>query len=117
MTEIDPTITATVRILRRERERRRHSLSEFASDGSQKVITLDHDETVIGRGTEADIRLTSKRASRQHAFFRVRGTDCVLVDNDSHNGVILNGVKVHSAVLREGDVIQVADNVFVYHED
>jgi pSer/pThr/pTyr-binding forkhead associated (FHA) protein len=48
---------------------------------------------------------------------RVRGTDCVLVDNDSHNGVILNGVKVHSAVLRDGDVIQAADNVFVYHED
>jgi pSer/pThr/pTyr-binding forkhead associated (FHA) protein len=39
------------------------------------------------------------------------------VDNDSRNGVFLNGVKVHSAVLRDGDVIQVADSVFVYHED
>ena len=29
----------------------------------------------------------------------------------------LNGVKVHSAILRDGDVIQLADNVFVYHED
>ena len=41
----------------------------------------------------------------------------MLVDNDSDNGVILNGAKIHSAVLRDGDVIQVADNVFVYHED
>jgi pSer/pThr/pTyr-binding forkhead associated (FHA) protein len=41
----------------------------------------------------------------------------VLADNDSENGVFLNGVKIHSAVLRDGDVIQMADNVFVYHED
>jgi pSer/pThr/pTyr-binding forkhead associated (FHA) protein len=71
----------------------------------------------MGRAPDAHVRLSSKRASQQHAFLRVRGTDCVLVDNDSHNGVILNGVKVHSAVLRDGDVIQAADNVFVYHED
>lgn len=117
MTGVDATITATVRILRRERESRRHSLSEFEGDGTQKVITLNREETVMGRAPEADVRLSSKRASREHAFLRVRGTDCVLVDNDSHNGVILNGVKVHSAVLRDGDVIQAADNVFVYHED
>lgn len=117
MNGIDPTITATVHILRREREKRRHSLSEFGTDGSEKQFPLEREETVIGRAADADIRLTSKRASRQHAFFRVRGTDCILMDNDSHNGVILNGVKVHSAVLRDGDVIQVADNVFVYHDD
>ena len=40
----------------------------------------------------------------------------MLFDNDSHNGVFLNGVKVYSAVLRDGDVIQVADSIFVYSE-
>jgi pSer/pThr/pTyr-binding forkhead associated (FHA) protein len=47
---------------------------------------------------------------------RVRGTDCVIFDNDSHNGVFLNGVKVHSAVLRDGDAILVGDNEFIYGE-
>jgi pSer/pThr/pTyr-binding forkhead associated (FHA) protein len=61
--------------------------------------------------------LSSKRASRLHALLRRRGHDCMLLDNDSHNGVLLNGVKVHSAVLRDGDVIQVADSIFVYSED
>jgi pSer/pThr/pTyr-binding forkhead associated (FHA) protein len=117
MTGVDASITATVRILRRARESRRHSLSEFENDGTQRLFSLDREETVIGRAAEADIHLSSKRASRQHAFFRLHGTDCVMVDNDSDNGVILNGVRVHSAVLRDGDVIQVADNVFVYHED
>ena len=117
MTGVDATITATIRILRRQREKRRHSLAEFENDGTQRLIALDREETVVGRAADAHVCLSSKRASRHHAFLRVRGTDCVLVDNDSHNGVILNGVRVHSAVLRDGDVIQVADSVFVYHED
>ncbi|MGP8201970.1 MAG: FHA domain-containing protein [Limisphaerales bacterium] len=117
MSGVDATITATARILRRARESRRHSLSEFDGDVTQRLITLNREETVMGRAPGSHVHLTSQRASRQHAFLRVRGTDCVLVDNDSDNGVILNGVKIHSAVLRDGDVIQVADNVFVYHED
>jgi pSer/pThr/pTyr-binding forkhead associated (FHA) protein len=117
MTGVDATIAATVKTLRRERATRRHSLSEFVGDGTQKLISLDREETVIGRAADAHVRLSAKRAARQHAFFRLHGTDCVLVDNDSRHGIILNGVKVHSAVLRDGDVIQVADNVFVYHED
>jgi pSer/pThr/pTyr-binding forkhead associated (FHA) protein len=40
-----------------------------------------------------------------------------MVDNDSHNGILLNGVRVHSAVLRDGDVIHVADSVFVFREE
>lgn len=108
---------ANARILRRAREKRRHTLSEFENNGTQTRISLDRDETLIGRDPAARIHLSSKRASRHHAFLRLHGTDCVLVDNDSANGVFLNGVKVHSAVLRDGDVIQVADNVFVYHED
>lgn len=117
MTRVDATITATVRILRRERETRRHSLSEFEGDGTKRLVALERNETVVGRAPDAHLHLSSKRASRHHAFFRINGSDCVLVDNDSHNGVVLNGVKVHSAVLRDGDVIQIADNVFVYHED
>jgi pSer/pThr/pTyr-binding forkhead associated (FHA) protein len=117
MSNAEAKMTATIRILRRERERRRHSLSEFEGDGTQRLITLTREETVMGRSPDAHLRLSSKRASREHAFLRVRGNDCVLVDNESRNGVILNGVKVHSAVLHDGDVIQVADNVFVYHED
>jgi len=117
MTRFDARITAAARILRRGRETRRHSLSELERDGTAKLVALDREETVIGRSTEAHIHLSSERASPQHAFVRVRGMDCVLADNDSENGVFLNGVKIHSAVLRDGDVIQMADNVFVYHED
>jgi len=117
MTEVNATITGNVRMLRRERGPRRHSLEQIEGDGSSAQVALEQEETIIGRGSDTQIRLASKRASRQHAILRVRGTDCLLLDNDSNNGVYLNGIKVYSAILREGDVIQVADSVFVYHED
>jgi two-component system, NtrC family, response regulator AtoC len=116
MTEFDPTVTGNAHILRRQKEARRHSLEQFEGDGGPRVVMLEGEEMVIGRAPDAHVRLTSKRASRHHAFLRPRGTDCMLFDNDSHNGVFLNGVKVYSAVLRDGDVIQVADSIFVYSE-
>jgi two-component system, NtrC family, response regulator AtoC len=115
-TEFDSSIVGTAHILRRQRDRRRHYLEQVEGDGGQRIIPLEGTEMVIGRSPEAHVHLNSARASRQHAFLRVHGTDCTLYDNDSHNGVFLNGVKVHSALLRDGDVIQVADSIFVYSE-
>ena len=115
-TEFNPTISSTAGIRRRQRTTRRHSLEQIEGDGSPRVILLEGDEMVIGRAPGAQIRLTSKSVSRQHAIVRLHGTDCVLLDNDSRSGVLLNGVKVHSAVLRDGDAIQVEDNEFIYSE-
>jgi len=116
VTEFDPTITSHAHILRRQRDTRRHSLEQVEGDGGARVIPMEGVEMVIGRDPDAHVCLNSKRASRQHAFLRLRGTDCMLYDNDSHNGVFLNGIKVYSALLRDGDVIQVADSIFVYSE-
>jgi pSer/pThr/pTyr-binding forkhead associated (FHA) protein len=116
MTEFEPTVTGNAHILRRQRDTRRHSLEQVEGDEGARVIPMDGVEMVIGRDPDAHVSLNSKRASRQHAFLRLRGTDCMLYDNDSHNGVFLNGIKVYSALLRDGDVIQVADSIFVYSE-
>jgi pSer/pThr/pTyr-binding forkhead associated (FHA) protein len=116
MTEIDPITAANNKLLRRVRESRRHSLEQIDGVGALRQIVLEAGETVMGRAEDAGVRLDSDRASRHHAFLRVRGTDCVLCDNDSRNGIFLNGVRIHSAVLRDGDVIQVADSTFDYYE-
>jgi pSer/pThr/pTyr-binding forkhead associated (FHA) protein len=115
--EVNPAITASVKVVRRDRQTRRHSLEQFEGDGAPRQFVIDREQMVVGRDAAADIRLLSKRASRQHALLRVRGTDCVIVDNESHNGVLLNGGKIHSAVLRDGDVVQMADSGFIYHGD
>ena len=39
-----------------------------------------------------------------------------MFDLDSRNGVYLNGVKIHSAVLHGGDNLQLGSVVLVFHE-
>jgi hypothetical protein len=116
MTEFDPTTGGTDKLLRRVRESRRHSLEQIDGEGAPRQFVLEPGDSIMGRAPEAQVYLPSKSASRHHAFLRVRGTDCILCDNDSHNGIYLNGVQIHSAVLRDGDVIQASGTTFVYYE-
>ena len=101
---------------RRERDVRYHSLEQFEGEGAPRRFLLESNEMKIGRAENVTIRIGSKLASRLHATLTRRGTDFVVQDNDSHNGVFLNGVKIYSAILRDGDIIQIADCAFVYRE-
>jgi pSer/pThr/pTyr-binding forkhead associated (FHA) protein len=116
MTEAEPITAGSDKLLRRARESRRHSLEQIDGGGFPRQIILQAGESVMGRAAGAHVHLDSKSASRHHAFLRVRGTDCILCDNDSRNGIFLNGVKIHAAVLRDGDVIQAAGSTFIYYE-
>jgi hypothetical protein len=116
MRKFDATIATSAHIQRRQRNRRRHSLEQVEGKGAPRVIALEGEVVVMGRAAGAQVRLDSKGASLRHALLRPQGTDCALIDNDSRTGVFLNGVKIHSAVLRDGDVIRVAEAVFVYSE-
>ncbi len=110
------TLPTDIVVARRERDLRLHFLQQIEGEGAPQRITLERPEVVIGRAADADIRITSDRASLHHAFLSRRQQDYAIRDHDSRNGVFLNGVKVHSAVLRDGDVLQVADTVFIYYE-
>ena len=72
---------------------------------------------VIGRDERADIPLPSANVSRRHAIIRSRPHEVSIHDFESRNGIFLNGIKVHSAVLRDGDIVQVADFVFEFCEE
>jgi pSer/pThr/pTyr-binding forkhead associated (FHA) protein len=114
--DVNATLPINIVVARKERDLRLHFLEQTEGDGAPRRITLEWPQLKIGRAPEADIRLSSDRASAQHAVLNRRQEDYVIRDEDSRNGVFLNGVKVHSAVLRDGDVVQVANSVFTYHE-
>ena len=91
-------------------------LQQVEGPGSPRDYILDLDEIVVGRSTQAHIAIDSGLLSRRHIALRRSGLEFVVTDLDSSNGMFLNGVKAHSAVLREGDTIQIGEVVFVYHE-
>ncbi|MFQ5994400.1 MAG: diguanylate cyclase domain-containing protein [Acidiferrobacterales bacterium] len=60
--------------------------------------------TLIGRGRDADVRLTNRHASRRHAKILINPEgSVVLEDLGSTNGTFLNGAQVRRKKLSDGD--------------
>jgi hypothetical protein len=69
--------------------------------------------TVVGRGTEADIRINDPGVSRKHIEFEVAGTGEHLQlrvrDLGSTNGMLVDGHRVAVTALQDGSVVKVGN--------
>ncbi|RKH64590.1 PAS domain S-box protein [Corallococcus aberystwythensis] len=73
-----------------------------------KAYKLEPGEHVIGRGSEAEVRIDDHGVSRKHARIqRKPDGSCLVTDLESTNGTFLNGLPVSTAELQEGDRLQV----------
>jgi hypothetical protein len=74
---------------------------------------------LIGRGSEADLRINDPGISRRHAQIRVNaggpGLQIDIVDLDSTNGILVNGQRVHHAVLQAGSRIEIGSTRMLIH--
>jgi predicted component of type VI protein secretion system len=73
--------------------------------GSQ--FPLDQPVTSAGRNPDSDIFLDDVTVSRHHAEIRLENGEFLLVDLDSLNNTYVNQEPVDSAVLVDGDEIQI----------
>ncbi|MFZ5471845.1 MAG: FHA domain-containing protein [Myxococcota bacterium] len=73
-------------------------------------------ETTIGRTSDADLQLSSGSVSRRHT--RIVGAEGEFWVNDlgSSNGTLLNGMKVRSERLRDGDIIEIGEFKLLYRQ-
>jgi hypothetical protein len=62
---------------------------------------------VVGRGTEADLRINDPGVSRRHIEFMVHGEDLEVVDLGSTNGMLVDGAKVGRSGLRDGTEVKI----------
>ena len=74
---------------------------------------------VIGRGSEADLRINDPGISRRHAEFVVTGTGpaqtIVIRDLGSTNGIAVNGRKVSEASVEDGTRIDIGNTRLLVH--
>ena len=75
---------------------------------------LDPPGLVIGRGTDADLRINDPGVSRRHAEIRIApaesGVPSVsVVDLGSTNGMLVNGHKVTQATLDDGATVKIGN--------
>jgi predicted nucleic acid-binding Zn-ribbon protein len=72
-------------------------------------IALKPGVMFVGRTQNNDIPLPSDNVSRRHAKLIFTDMGLTVHDLDSHNGVFLNGKKVRSTPVKEGDFLYFAD--------
>ncbi len=69
---------------------------------------IDQDSVSIGRDTENDIRVIHKEISAKHARIIRRGDRHFIEDLNSKNGTFIDGRRVKSRMLRDGEVVCIA---------
>jgi hypothetical protein len=86
-------------------------------DGPGTRHELTTGRNVIGRGTEADIRLPDTGVSRKHVDVVLDRGTAVAEDLGSTNGTLVNGRRISRQPLSDGDVIRIGHSVLVYRQD
>jgi len=80
-------------------------------DGEQKEFELGRKTITIGRGTETDVLITDKLASRIHCGISYKDGNYFLRDFDSRNGTFVNGHAIEVCKINPGDRIRVGDMI------
>ncbi|MER7790332.1 DUF3662 and FHA domain-containing protein [Streptomyces sp. NPDC097640] len=70
---------------------------------------------VLGRSTDADVRIDDPGVSRRHCEIRV-GTPPTIQDLGSTNGIVVDGQHTTRATLRDGSRIVVGSTTIVYRQ-
>ena len=73
--------------------------------------------TLLGRGTDCDLRVVDGGVSRHHAELRVEENQVVLVDLGSTNGTFVNGQPVRRVALTDGTSVTLGRTTLVFHQD
>lgn len=88
------------------------------SDGAmQRTYDLTAPVTMLGRGTDCDLRLVDPGVSRHHAELRIEDEEVVLVDLGSTNGTFVNGQPVRRVVLSDGTRVTLGRTTLVFRRD
>ena len=113
----ESTSEISVKLLPLSTEQTPAVLEMVQGPGAPRNYELHRPEVVVGRSLDVDVSINSTDLSRRHvALRRMPSGQFNLHDLESRNGVFVNGVKVHSAVLHDGDSVQMGSILFVFHE-
>src|SRR5580692_202672 len=91
----------------------------LAGSNLGKTFKIDGD-TILGRSSDAQIRLQDEGISRRHARVFVEEKDLWIEDLKSANGTLINGVRIDRQKLQDGDKIRVGATTilkFSYSDD
>ncbi|MDQ6849518.1 MAG: FHA domain-containing protein, partial [Actinomycetota bacterium] len=95
----------------------RRPRASLVVDQTNERFDLRPGSNVIGRGSEADLRLVDEGVSRRHVDIQFDGARATIYDLGSTNGTSVNGHEVGSHVLRHGDVLRIGHTRIAFHQE
>ena len=90
------------------------ALLKLKSENGEENFVLGDEALTIGRNPKNDIVLLDRTISRQHARVTREADGWVLTDLSSGGGLLINGKRVRSATMQNGDEIELGDFRFTF---
>jgi len=75
------------------------------AEGEHRAVAVEEEFLRIGRSLAAEVRFDDPTVSRRHAILHRHERGVRILDDRSLNGVFVNGERVHSHELADGDEI------------
>ncbi len=91
-------------------------LATVTVPGVAHDVALIGDRIVVGRLSACGICLDDNNVSREHAAFVRSESNWDVVDLESTNGTLVNGVRAARKRMVDGDIITIGVTELVYHE-
>ncbi|MDB9712720.1 FHA domain-containing protein [Flavobacteriaceae bacterium] len=89
---------------------------KFKDTNSSDSFEINKPSMSFGRDKKSnDIHISNLNMSRTHFSINFKESNYVILDNNSTNGMIINGYKLKSSILKHGDIIEIADATFTFY--
>lgn len=116
--EADDLTTGRFRVRSRAQAKVSHNATQTQVGRAKALLEvngtshpLDPPGLIVGRGTDADLRINDPGVSRRHVEFQVsrdgRGVRITVQDLGSTNGMLVDGTKVAQATLLHGSTVKI----------
>jgi len=86
----------------------------FRNPEGRVCATPIQDECVVGRAVPTGLALADRQLSRPHFRVVCRPKADVIEDLNSRNGTYVNGARVQTQELLDGDIIEAGQHIFVF---
>ena len=91
---------------------------KYIVNGENFQFEMNKSIVYVGRDKNTnDIFINSNTISRNHFCIKFNELDSnyIVIDNNSMNGIIVNGFKVKQAILKHGDIIEITNVSFTFY--
>ena len=90
---------------------------KFTHNDISKQFEVNKPILKVGREKETnDICIANNNISRNHFTINFKDGKYTIIDNNSTNGILVNGRKLKESVLNNADIINIADITLIFYE-